>query len=284
MSLATYDEAKAWAPAIRTEVLSGRMPPWSARPGFGDFVNDASLSNVEIELLAKWAEGGAPHGPDAAPAPRKPHAPDPERAERFSLPAVNVSGASTETVTLSTAFAGDRWISAWEFEPGARPLVETAVLSIGGTAVGTWTPFDGRISYTGGTGERLPKGADLTVAVHYRKPSEPQADRSALMVYFDRKRPRDLRHMAVTCGSRALDDDMTIVAVTPHAASAGDTIEIAAYRPNATVEPVCVVSPYRPEYPVQYRFRSPLKLERGSRLEVRSSESGCNATIDYVTR
>src|SRR6185503_8842045 len=66
MSFATYHDAKAWASAIRAEVLSSRMPPWPAAPGYGDFSNDAHLSAVEVELLARWADGGAPLGSPAA--------------------------------------------------------------------------------------------------------------------------------------------------------------------------------------------------------------------------
>lgn len=62
MSLATYDEARPWAKAIRDEVLNRRMPPWGAIKGFGDFANDVSLSQDEINRLAEWVEGGAPEG------------------------------------------------------------------------------------------------------------------------------------------------------------------------------------------------------------------------------
>src|SRR5947209_11785775 len=34
MPLASYQEAREWASAIRTEVLSARMPPWPAAPGY----------------------------------------------------------------------------------------------------------------------------------------------------------------------------------------------------------------------------------------------------------
>ena len=64
MSLATYDEARPWAKAIREEVLERRMPPWGAVKGFGEFRNDESLSEREIEMLANWVEGGAPQGED----------------------------------------------------------------------------------------------------------------------------------------------------------------------------------------------------------------------------
>ncbi len=62
MSLATYEEARPWARAIKEEVLTRRMPKWHAVRGYGDFSNDPSLSPFEIALIAAWADGGAPRG------------------------------------------------------------------------------------------------------------------------------------------------------------------------------------------------------------------------------
>jgi hypothetical protein len=61
-SLQTYAEARPWAVAIKEEVLQRRMPPWPAAKGFGEFANDNSLPQEEINRLAEWAEGGAPEG------------------------------------------------------------------------------------------------------------------------------------------------------------------------------------------------------------------------------
>ena len=61
-SLRTYAEARPWAVAIKEEVLRRRMPPWPAAKGFGEFSNDISLPQEEINRLAEWAEGGAPEG------------------------------------------------------------------------------------------------------------------------------------------------------------------------------------------------------------------------------
>ncbi|MFN0103188.1 MAG: c-type cytochrome [Bryobacteraceae bacterium] len=61
-SLRTYAEARPWAVAIKEEVLQRRMPPWPAAKGFGEFSNDISLPQEEINRLAEWAEGGAPEG------------------------------------------------------------------------------------------------------------------------------------------------------------------------------------------------------------------------------
>ncbi len=71
MSLVTYDEARPWAKAIRDEVALRRMPPWGAVKGFGQFRDDRSLTDPEIEMLVLWVEGGAPRGDDIymPPAP-----------------------------------------------------------------------------------------------------------------------------------------------------------------------------------------------------------------------
>jgi hypothetical protein len=284
MSLATYGEAKTWAPAIREEVLSGRMPPWAAVPGFGDFANDASLSAIETELLTRWAEGGAPLGP-AVPAPT-PAAPLSDRAGalRLECPAVTVSGATVQTISLPTTLAGDRWIAGWEFYPGNRALVEEAVFSIQGAVIGSWTPFDTHIAYPGGMADRLPKGADVTVAIHYRKSAEPQTDRSALTLDLIPGPQREVKHRILRCGAHPIDQDVDVIAVTPRPAAAGDSMEIAASGPRIGVEPLSVLSRFRPEYAVTYRLRVPMRLRAGTRLDVRSSSDACVATLDYVTR
>ncbi|MGH9721935.1 MAG: c-type cytochrome [Bryobacteraceae bacterium] len=74
--LATYDEARPWAKAIRDEVLERRMPPWGAVKGFGEFRDDPSLTQPEIDRLVQWVEGGAPKGddiylPSTPPAPAR---------------------------------------------------------------------------------------------------------------------------------------------------------------------------------------------------------------------
>jgi hypothetical protein len=62
MSLLNYEEARPWAKAIRDEVLARRMPPWDAVKGVGDFRDDQSLSQPEMDVLVAWVEGGAPEG------------------------------------------------------------------------------------------------------------------------------------------------------------------------------------------------------------------------------
>src|SRR5579864_7189653 len=62
MSLITYQEARPYARAIKDKVVSRAMPPWFADPHFGSFVNDARLSQKEIDTIASWVDAGAPQG------------------------------------------------------------------------------------------------------------------------------------------------------------------------------------------------------------------------------
>ena len=76
MSLMTYQDARPWAKAIRNEVLARRMPPFDPVKGVGEFLDDSSLTQPEIDLFVSWVEGGAPEGLPAA-IPVHPPAPQP---------------------------------------------------------------------------------------------------------------------------------------------------------------------------------------------------------------
>src|SRR6187551_319111 len=61
-SLMTYQDAQPRLTEIKESVLSRQMPPWGAIKGFGDFRNDASLTQAQIALVTDWVEGGASRG------------------------------------------------------------------------------------------------------------------------------------------------------------------------------------------------------------------------------
>ena len=92
MSLATYEDARPWARAIREEVLARRMPKWPVVRGYGDFRNDPSLSPFEIALITAWADGGAP---------RKVVTPVPAARPAPVLPPVLPPPATSRTATLA---------------------------------------------------------------------------------------------------------------------------------------------------------------------------------------
>src|SRR5688572_25784497 len=62
MSFLTYENVRPWAKAMKTAVATRKMPPWFADPKYGHFGNDRSLKQADIDIIAKWADAGAPEG------------------------------------------------------------------------------------------------------------------------------------------------------------------------------------------------------------------------------
>src|SRR5690348_3943730 len=56
MSFMSYDEVRPWAKAIKTAVLTKKMPPWFADPHYGKFANDRGLTQAEVDTLVAWTD------------------------------------------------------------------------------------------------------------------------------------------------------------------------------------------------------------------------------------
>jgi len=64
MSLMTYKEVRPWARAMKRQTASRSMPPWHYDKTIGvqHLKDDPSLSDAEIDMIARWADAGAPEG------------------------------------------------------------------------------------------------------------------------------------------------------------------------------------------------------------------------------
>jgi hypothetical protein len=68
MSLITYEDVRPWARSVKSRTglgpHAGVMPPWYAEKGVGiqEYENDPSLSDQEIQAIARWVDSGAPQG------------------------------------------------------------------------------------------------------------------------------------------------------------------------------------------------------------------------------
>jgi len=124
MSLIKFEEARPWAKAIRDQVAARSMPPWGAVKGVGSFLNDPSLTEVEIQMLVAWVEGGAPQGDGDAP--------------RF-LNSLNRHIPSAEAVPIGGEFRLDHPLTLFGLRPealdGGRSML-----------VDAWLP-DGRVDH-----------------------------------------------------------------------------------------------------------------------------------------
>jgi hypothetical protein len=130
MSFMTYDQVRPWAKAMKTAVLTKKMPPWSADPHYGKFSNDRSLSQTEIDTLVAWADAGSPAGnPKDAPKPREYfqgwQIGKPDVVYELPTPIdVPASGVVDYTyVVIPTNFTEDKWVQFAEVRPDARSAV-----------------------------------------------------------------------------------------------------------------------------------------------------------------
>jgi hypothetical protein len=167
MSLATYEDARPWAKAIRDEVAARRMPPWGAVKGVGEFRGDPSLSQIEIDMIVNWVEGGAPKGDDAylPPAPRLSAESKPRAASRE----LRVTTDSALTLAAPAELSGLRP----ERLAAGESLEVTAYRPDGGVErliwIRDWRPQWERTYYFRHP-VRLPKGT--RIAAYSGKPAE----------------------------------------------------------------------------------------------------------------
>ena len=125
MSFLTYQSTRPWAKAMKAAVLTRKMPPWFADPHYGPYANDRSLTQKDIDMIAKWADGGALEGDpkDTPPAVQWPEG-------WLIQPDVIVDGPVTDvparpknnvvewiTVVMPTGFTKDTWLTSVQIKP-----------------------------------------------------------------------------------------------------------------------------------------------------------------------
>lgn len=214
-------EVVAWANQMRDSIQSRTMPPYQAKPGYGDFKGSRWLSDEEIHTFIRWIEAGMPEGdPDHAPPPRtfpdtwalgqpdlilEPDAPYPLDAQ---------GSDEYRCFVFHTGLDQHRYVSAIEVLPGAREVVHHVSVyidisgkarllqdnapnpgypSFGGIGVpiyeslGGWAPGNTPFVLPDGVGRHLPAGSDIVMQVHYHKIGRAVEDRSRLGIYFAKK-------------------------------------------------------------------------------------------------
>jgi len=128
MSFLDYKSTRPWAKAMKTAVESRKMPPWFADHQFGEFQNDRTLPQKDIDIITKWADAGAPEG-DAKDAPPPVQWPSegwqikPDiiiDGPEFKVPATGI--IEWTNIMVPGGFTKDTWITSMELLPGDRSV------------------------------------------------------------------------------------------------------------------------------------------------------------------
>lgn len=137
MAFLNYDETRPWAKAIKTAVVTKKMPPWFADPHFGNFANDRSLTQAEMDTLVNWADSGAKAG-DSKDAPKPTNWVEGWRIGKpdmvLTMPvAFNVPASGTidyQYIIIPTGFTEDKYVQLAEARPGDRSAVHHIIAFI----------------------------------------------------------------------------------------------------------------------------------------------------------
>jgi len=204
-SLHDFESARPHAAAIKAATQSGDMPPWHV-DGSGacqTYRDDRSLSAAELDVLARWADDGAPEGTPAPPLPPSRGAALERVTHSVELEAAYVPRGDGRDdyrcFIVDPRAAADAFLTAYEVKPGAVRQVHHVLLfgltnddgersaaeldareagpgwtCFGGPQVeggfsvlAAWAPGTGATIYPAGTGVRVTGGHKAVLQVHY---------------------------------------------------------------------------------------------------------------------
>jgi hypothetical protein len=297
MSLLSYQQARPWAKAMRTAVLSGKMPPWQADPKYGKFSNDLSMTPAEKDALVAWIDGGAPEG-DPADAP-KPVAftegwriPKPDVV--FEMPAsfnVPAKGAiDYQYIPVPTNFTEDRWVQAVEVRPGDRSVVHHAIVVVdsgngerGQEYLAGYAPGMTPQLWKPGQARLIKAGSYLIFQMHYQANGKPAKDRTKIGLIFAKNPPKEqivalqaaAHWLAIPPNepnyriqaTETIHEPSYLVGMRAHMHLRGKSFQFRAVYPNGETEILLDVPKYDFNWQPYYYLETPKLLPKGTRIE-----------------
>jgi len=313
MALTTYEEARPWAKSIKEKVTARAMPPWFADPNHGTFKNDPTLTDEQIETIARWVDTGAPRGnpKDMPPTPELTtgwRLGEPDFV--ISLPEVNVPAEGSDyfpDLSFTADMPEDHWIQAVEFRPSNLEVTHHVVIFMGGfggrgmggnfDVLGVWSVGTAPNVYPEGMGRRLEKGQHMFANMHYHPNGTPQKDQTRIGLHYG-EGPLKHEVRAALAGSFSLqipandnnhqetaswyvDRDIQIISLFPHMHLRGKDMRLTAVYPDGRDETLLNVPGYDFNWQLFYYPKEAIDLPAGSRVDIlahydNSSENAYN--------
>jgi hypothetical protein len=316
MALITYKDVRPWAKSVKQRVAERSMPPWFADPKHGEFANNPSLSQKDIDTIVAWVDEGAAKGED------KDLPPVPQFVEGWTIgkPDVVLSMKEEYAVpadgvipylyfTIPTNFTEDRWIQAFEIKPGDRRVVHHVIASLEdgkaparsaqgpqgqrGVGLGGITPNKTGVVLPPGTARLVKAGSNIVLQMHYTTIGEAAKDRTTVGLIFAKQPPKRVvgggnalnARFVIPAGdsnyevksSTTFKEDTYLTAMAPHMHVRGKDFVYTVVYPDGKSEVVLNVPRYDFNWQLTYELKKPLFLPKGSRLD-------CVAHFDNSTK
>ena len=216
-AMTDYNMVKGFSLMMREVVRTKRMPPWHADPLIGQFSNDRSLSNKEIQTLVHWIEAGAPRGEGADPLLGATISlSDWTNEEAMGPPDYIINIPSTDIPAtgvvdyqykfVTNTVGKDVWVKAAEILPGDKAVLHHVLTSFG--QLETRGPRKGRLKYRDRKGLRgyapginsnpypdgggifLPADAAFEFQMHYTPVGRATVDETRMGIWVSEEKPK----------------------------------------------------------------------------------------------
>ena len=299
MSLRTYKEARPWAKAIKAVLQKGDMPPWFANPAHGEFKNDPTLSQAEINTIVRWVDQGARRGKRSD----MPALPDFVNGWQHGVPDYVVELPEVEipadgpdifpNLTIELDVPEGRWVRAVEIRPGNKEVAHHVVVFMnanrGGVdpsfdVLGVWAVGTPPNAYPEGMGRRIRAGQRLLANMHYHPSGKAATDRTRIGLYFGETEmkkevnavlagsftfevPPGAPNHEVT-GTWFVDQDIKVVSFFPHMHLRGKDMRFTATLPDGDKKVLLDVPKYDFDWQLFYYPVEPVSLPKGSRIDI----------------
>lgn len=275
MALTKYDEVRPWARAIKTQVLTRRMPKWHAAHGYGSFVNDPSLTPAEMAIVAAWVDGGLPRGTAPSAAAERGE----DAAVRPKAAALSIPAAAADAVIPTTA----QWLAGWDFEPGDPLITSAALTSATGAPIGTWVAGDLPVQLPANAGVRIASPIRVQIQrrtiADYEKPLPPNPSILRLVPRIDPPLRRVWIEPAF-CGGTRTGAGADVLAVRP-LLSAGGSARMWLERPGSPRTILGWFRNYETLYPRTYWLARSADLPAESRV---AADASCTVELTLASR
>ncbi|MBK9272072.1 MAG: T9SS type A sorting domain-containing protein [Saprospiraceae bacterium] len=214
--LTNYNEIRDRALNIKYVTQSKYMPPWKPDPTYQNYQHENFLTDAQIKMIGAWVDAGMPPG-DMSKEPPFPNFP---KGSQIGTPDLTLSFSQSylhkgtgydeyRYFVIPTQLAEDKDLVALEMRPGNGKIVHHTLFwadptgkareedaktpeygfTNGGFISGNpqlpgYVPGQKPNVFTNGMSQKLPKGSDLVLQMHYAPTSVDESDSTVVNLFF----------------------------------------------------------------------------------------------------
>lgn len=283
-ALDSYAAAKEKAADIRSALLRGTMPPWSADVEIGQFANDHSLDYDQKRTIVSWVNAGANREGGDDPLRDIGKADPPTwylgKPDKVFEATPESGGEVFSYVEIDPKLDKDIWIRASEVLPetsAAGGMVMAFAISPNQEAklLAAHRPGEVPVACPHGTGIKIEAGSHF----YLRVPSKSEGGARLGLYLLDEKPAYEVtiagdaeQDITISAGEmnaeftveRTIDSDQVLYALAPYMHGRGYAAKVEATFPDGETETLLSVPDYNSAWPGIYWLQRPRTLAKGT--------------------